>query len=297
LDAALNPRQIEAMRVRTIVNRHLHTFYLERGFLPVQSPAIVGDWAESRTGAFPVDFYGERAFLTLSRMIHHQIIQSLGYGRIYEIGQIFRTSDATSRKKLAEFTNVIIGVTRGGAVDLIDQFTQMIESLYAVIQNADLTHLAFPKTISFETITYRDLLAKAGVDAITGHQLPKKVRRYLNDTYPSFVWVTGFPEHTRPFFVRSIDGVCDDAQLWFKGRNFLAAGGARESDLDIILRKIRNEGKEPERYEFYLNALRMGLPPVANIDLGIERFLANFFDDCTPADFTFFPRYEGLLTP
>ncbi len=294
---AVVPERVEALRVRTLINSAINEFYLGRGFTPVQSPAIVGNWAESRTGAFPVKFYDESAYLTISRMIHHQIIQSLGYGNIYEVGQLFRTSDKTSRKKLAEFTNIIIGVTNGTAEDLIRNFTQMIEHFHTCIKNADIKYLKFPDRIVFNHITYAELLERAGVTSITGHQLPKQVRCYLDAQFESFVWVTGFPEHTRPFFVKSVNGTCDDCQLWFKGRNFLAAGGVRETDYDVICSKINKEGKELSRYDFYLNAVRMGLPPVANLDLGIERFLANFFEDCNPADFTFFPRYEGRLVP
>lgn len=294
---AVMPERVEALRVRTLINSAIHEFYLGRSFTPVQSPAIVGNWAESRTGAFPVKFYDESAYLTISRMIHHQIIQSLGYGNIYEVGQLFRTSDKTSRKKLAEFTNIIIGVTNGTAEDLIRNFTQMIEHFHTCIKNADIKYLKFPDKIVFDHITYAELLERAGVTSITGHQLPKQVRRYLDAQFESFVWVTGFPEHTRPFFVKSVNGTCDDCQLWFKGRNFLAAGGVRETDYDVICSKIKKEGKELSRYDFYLDAVRMGLPPVANLDLGIERFLANFFEDCNPADFTFFPRFEGRLVP
>lgn len=287
--------RIEALRARTMVEATLHRHFSRLGYTLVRTPSIVGRWADGQTGAFPVRFYEEEGYLSISRMIHHQMIQTLGYDKIYEIASLFRADDATSRKRLAEFTNIVIGGIFGVPA-LIEVVCDMIRTIHGALVAAGFRELSVPAEVRFEVVTYDDLLARAGGVTVSGHQLPKAVRSYLDHNFRSFVWVTGFPETMRPFFVRSNDGICEDCQLWFRGQNFLAAGGVRETDAKRVAQKIENEGKESARYAFYLEALRSGLPPIANIDLGLERFLANFLG-MDPGDFTFFPRYEGSLSP
>lgn len=298
LEYATDVTRIEALRARSIANAVIPSFLVSKGFIPVTSPSIVGDWAEGNTGPFPVKFYDHpNAYLTLSTMVHHQIMQTMGYHNIFEMPKLFRKNTLASGKKLSEFTNVVIGQTRGTIDDLTAQFSDMIAMLHREFLKTNFAKLKFPETVQFEKISHDELLKCVGLSDYKGHQFPQKVREYIDSNFKSFLWVTGFPQRTRPFFVKSVNGVCDDAQLWFQGKNFLAAGGVREIDPDVVLGKIIGEGKDPLRYEFYLSALKMGAPEMANMDIGLERFLANFFDDRKPADFTFFPRFEGRLVP
>jgi|GEM_PF-5452732 len=298
LEESLDRKRIESLRARSIANDIVPSFFINRGFTHVTSPTIVGDWAESDTGPFPVKFYEhDKAYLTLSTMVHHQMMQTMGYHNIFEMPKLFRKNTLASGKKLSEFTNIVMGQTEAQIGDLIDNFSDMIIGLHDKYLNADFKNIRCPDTIHFDRIDHDSLLKKSGIDSYKGHQFPQTVRHYINKNFSSFLWVTGFPQHTRPFFVKSHEGKCDDAQLWFQGKNFLAAGGVREIDPDIVLKKIIAEGKDPIRYEFYLSALKMGAPAMANMDMGVERFLGNFFDGTKSADFTFFPRYEGRLVP
>jgi nondiscriminating aspartyl-tRNA synthetase len=297
-DEFVDLRRIEALRIRTIMVVAISNFFLQRNFTPVHSPIIVGDWVKGQTRAFKVEYHrGQEAYLTISTIVHHQLIQSMGYGRIFEIARLFRRNNDSSPKKLSEFTNIVIGMLNSSVEEVIAVFGEMINVIYCELRSARLREFALPAPLVFDRITFDQLLCDASTSQLSGHQLSLEVRTYMNERFPSFVWVTGFPEHTRPFYVKSSHGICDDCQLWFKGRTYLATGGVIETNPDTIALKIAAEGKDIERFRFHIDALELGVPPMANIDMGIERFLGHFFDGSQPAEFSFFPRYSGRVAP
>lgn len=281
-----------ALRTRAILESAARGELEGRGFIPVRSPGIVGDWVRGQTGAFELTYYGNAAFLTISNMLCHQMLLGSGFSRVYELGPIYREEHPSSRHRLAEFTILDIGMSFAG----IDQLFQVVEATLDAICVAvaafrpDILVPDVPSPIP--RIEHAELLGAAGLEATSGSQLPVAARRWLAEEFPGFVWVVGFPEHTRPFFVRAVDGTCVDGQLWYQGRIYLAAGGERETNLDEIRRRIKSEGKDIGQYDFFMEHLGAGLPPSVGIGMGIERFLAAVITGAA-VDYAAFPHLVG----
>ena len=297
LHDALDETRLEALCARAVVSAKIHEFFAERGFLPVQSPTLVDGWVVGQTSAFAVSFYEEPCYLAISNMLHHQAVLASGFSRIYELGKLFRQERPSSPHRLAEFTILDIGMAYSSIQELIMVTEDLIASIHEAVARLNLKRFSIPDGVSFETVEYSDVLAAAGLRRTTGSQLPSKAKRWLQDQYESFVWVRGFHQSTRPFFVRSAEERCFDAQLWYRGKQYVASGGEREVWPDVATRKIRDEMKSPDDYGFYLSTLRAGAPPMAGIGMGLERFLAAWIGPSRAADFTAFPRYSGRLIP
>ncbi|MCG8476968.1 MAG: hypothetical protein MI784_15995 [Cytophagales bacterium] len=294
---AAEPGRIEAQFVRSVLEAQTHIYFTQEEFRLVNTPVLVGDWVLGQTKSFEVSVFGNQScYLTISSILYHQVIQSQGYDRIYEIARLFRRENASSRRKLVEFSNVVVSIFSADLQPLMKIFSDYIRFLHRKISELDLKHLKLPPAPEFDTVSYRDLLKASGLDQASGHQLPLAVREYMDAVYEGFVWVTEFPRHTRPFYVKESGGWCRDCQLWYKGRNYLATGGLIETDLDKIARGIECEGKELSRFEFYTDALAMGVPSIANMDAGLERLLGTWFEDSSNSEFTFFPRFKGNIT-
>jgi aspartyl/asparaginyl-tRNA synthetase len=293
----LSPQKVEGRQARMITEQTARRYFESQGFDQVVSPIIVGDWVKGQTGAFKLDFYQSEAYLSISPMIHHQIVQLLGHPKVFEIARLFRRENDTSIKKLCEFHNIAMGMVGGTVDDLIHHFSALITQVTDNLRRERFKNIPIPETVEFERVTFSDLLARANLTRIPGHQLPAAVRSYLEENFPSFVWVTHFPEDTRPFYVKSEDGHCFDCQLWYRGRKYLAAGGEIEPSLETTIKKIEREGKNPASFAFHLEAMSMGVPPIANIDMGLERLLGNWLEGTVTGDFAFFPRYKGRIAP
>lgn len=283
-----------ALTTRAAVERSARSILDGLGFVPVRSPGIVGDWAKGQTGAFDLTYYGRAAHLTISNMLSHQILLGSGIGDVYELGPVFRAETPRSRKRLADFTILDIGMSFADLDDLLAVEEDCVRGMCTALRTQHPERDVPVPPGPFPRVAYSDLLSKAGLERTSGAQLPAQVRNLLATTYDGFVWVVGFPARTRPFFVKARDGVCMDAQLWYRGRIYLAAGGERETSPDEMIRRIEAEGKNPQRYEFFLQYLEAGLPPSAGMGMGLERFLATLLDGAA-SDFAAFPEPLGRL--
>jgi aspartyl-tRNA synthetase len=291
----LSESKRNCLRIRHLFIESAQKFFIANNFVSVTSPTIVGDWVKGQTHAFPVQFYNNNCNLTISHMIYHLIFLISGLDKIYEIGPLFRAERPSSPKRLAEFTILDIGLS-GTVEDLIFCIENIITFFFNSLINISSYKIHVPKSIYFEKISYAELLSKAKIPQLNGSQINNKTRNFLNSNYESFVWITNFPPQKRPFFVKEEGGSCCDCQLWFKGSMYFAAGGERELIAEILKNKILNEGKSPSDYKFLLDYYEVGLPNIAGIGLGIERFLAVFCGGVA-ADYIAFPRYNNICMP
>lgn len=292
----IDDKKLKALYIRSYTLAAINSYFMRNGYMQVNSPSIVSDWVVGQTGAFDMIFYGEHCNLSISNMMYHEIMMINGFSKIYEIAKIFRQEHPSSVKRLAEFTIIDIGLAYQSAEEMMKTVEGMITEIFETLWQKNIEGI--DDNIHFDHITFNELVEQAECPKFSGSQFPKRVRDYLNANFDSFVWVTGFPESKRPFFVRSgEDSVCHDYQLWYKGSTYLAAGGERETNIERIRQKIRNEGKDDSKYNNILEFFKTSVPPMCGIGMGIERFLGTVIKDTNVADYIAFPRYQGHLTP
>jgi aspartyl/asparaginyl-tRNA synthetase len=291
-------RRLEMLSLRMFVVQRIHEFFKEKGFLPIQSPTITGSWVVGKTEPFEVKFYSEDCYLSISNMLYHQIVMTSGFTKIYELGKLHRQEKPSSKYKLAEFTILDISLVDEDANYMIGLVENLIYDIYEVVKNNLYQYVKLIEKVKFEYINYRDLLQICEIKQTTGSQLPSRVKKYLRETFDSFVWILGFPENTRPFYTKSNDeGMCIDYQLWYKGVRYFAAGSEIERNIESILRKMHIRKKKPQDYNFYLPYVETGFPEMVTIGFGLELFLSCIVLESNAADFAWFPRYNGNHSP
>ena len=203
-------QQLLEVRSRTIAKA---TGLLTKGgLLQVTSPTIVGNWAVGQTGSFPVEFYEVPMRLSISNMLYHQILMSIFARGVFELSKIFRAERPSSCQRLAEFTMLDVGLVNEGLASLQSLTEELVRAMIGnkheqVIPADDIV-------VSFDVITYDEVIRCAGETGRQGAQLSTRVRQWLDANIKGFVWISGFPEAKRPFFVKSTNGRCHDLQLW-----------------------------------------------------------------------------------
>ena len=282
--------KVSKLFIKSYALQAINLYFTQKGFLPVVSPIIVGSWVEGKTSTFKVDYYGTNKYLTLNNMLYHQIMLISGYQRIFEISTIFRQEHSSAKDRLTEFKSLDISMSFADS----SQMMSIVEDCILFIANHLLQYgVKLKGPIHFERISYSQLMRSSGVTSHSGAQIPAAARQYLNNHYDSFVWLYGFPEDKRRFFVKSTNGTCLDYQLWYKGDHQLASGGERETEIKRIEEKILNEGKRIENYNEMLDFFRGPVPPMAEIGFGIDRFLLDIIPNSVITDFVAFARTKS----
>lgn len=283
--------KLEKLMIRSRIVESIQRFLSGKGFLPVSSPTIVGNWVEGKTHAFGIDYFGNQCYLTLNNMLYHQVMLISGYTNIYEISKVFRKDISNHKNRLSEFCSVDISVSNRDGYYVMSLVEEMIKYVLSGIE-ADLDNSL---DIEFHQVTYSDLMKACGCADISGAQLNSIATQYLKKNYKGFVWVTNFPEEKRRFFVKSENGFCKDYQLWYNGECQIAAGSEREQSLDEMRRKIVQENKQIEQYAGFLAYYENSVPAMAEIGFGLERFIMFVLGCSEISEIVAFPRNRKIF--
>jgi aspartyl/asparaginyl-tRNA synthetase len=70
----------------------------------------------------------------------------------------------------------------------------------------------------------------------------------------------------------------------------MCSGGQRVHDYEELKERIKEKGLDPEKFDFYLQAFKYGMPPHGGIGMGLERLTAKMCGVANVKEATLFPR-------
>ena len=315
------------MRVRNACATAIHTFFQEKGFIWVHTPIITANDCEGagelftvtsldlkKTANFAEDFFGKRAYLTVSGQLQAEVM-AMALSNVYTFGPTFRAENSNTSRHLAEFWMVepeMAFCDLEGDQDLAEAFLKYIfkfvlencpEDLQFFNERIDKTVLSTAENIvnsEFGRITYSEaieLLEKAdrqfefpvewGVDLQSEHE------RYLaEELFKKPVIVTNYPKTIKAFYMR-----LDDNNKTVSAMDILApkigeiiGGSQREERLDILIKRMQEQGMNPDDLWWYLDLRRYGSVPHSGFGLGFERLVQFMTGMTNIRDVIPFPR-------
>jgi len=84
-------------------------------------------------------------------------------------------------------------------------------------------------------------------------------------------------------------GFTKSFDLLFRGVE-ITTGGQRRHDYDSLIEGIKMKGLDPEKFSYYLQAFKYGMPPHGGWGMGLERLTAKFLGLANVKEATLFPR-------
>jgi len=82
-----------------------------QGFMEIHTPKLQGGATESGSSVFPVKYFGRTAFLAQSPQLAKQMAMSADFGKVYEVGPIFRAENSNTHRHMTEFTGLDLEMT------------------------------------------------------------------------------------------------------------------------------------------------------------------------------------------
>jgi len=244
---------------------------------------------------FSQDFFGRRAYLTVSGQLEAEVM-AMAFSNVYTFGPTFRAENSNTSRHLAEFWMVepeMAFCDLRGDMDLAEEFLKYIfkwvldkcpEDMEFFNQRIDNSVLATAENIinnQFERITYTDaiaLLEKADrqfeFPVNWGLDLQSEHERYLaEELFKKPVIVSDYPVGIKAFYMRLNDDEKTVAAMDVLAPKIgeIIGGSQREERLDVLEKRIKNQGMNPEDLWWYLDLRRYGSVPHAGFGLGFER--------------------------
>ncbi len=277
-------------------------------FTEFVAPALVGGDAEGGAAAFKVDYYYDQtAFLATSPQFYKQIMVGV-FERAFTVAKIFRAEKSATTRHLSEATCIdfemgfIKDETDAMAVleQVIKDTVNEVGNKHADIFNRFNTSIPeIPNKIPVFTLTEAQEIIEKEFDRKiedTSDMSPEDERQiceYAKKNLGSdFVFITRFPTKKRAFYTFED---ADEApfsrgfDLLFRGLE-INSGAQRIHNYDDLVEKIKGRGLDPEKFSYYLQAFKYGMPPHGGSSTGIERFTARMLEIPNVKEATSFPR-------
>src|ERR1700747_3650038 len=97
-----SPRQSAILRIRAEIIKAARDYLDDNGFVLTDPPILTPAACEGTSTLFPVEYFGDEAFLTQSGQLYIEST-ALALGKVYSFGPTFRAEKSKTRRHLTEF--------------------------------------------------------------------------------------------------------------------------------------------------------------------------------------------------
>lgn len=296
-------KQHALLRIRHEVIAAAQDYLNRNDFIRYDTPILTPVAAEGTTNLFATEYFElGPAYLAQTGQLY---VESgmMSFGKVYCFGPTFRAERSKTRRHLTEFWMIEPEMAFADQEDnmvLQENFVSAIVQRVLERRRDDLATLEretktlenikppFPRISYDEAVEMINNAARNGVTvppedqplpAITwGEDFGSPHETFLAAQFDRPVFVVNYPTEVKAFYMQPVDGRpevvhCADL-LAPEGYGEIIGGSQRIHDADLLERRIREHGLNPEHYQWYLDLRRYGTVPHSGFGMGIERCTA-----------------------
>jgi nondiscriminating aspartyl-tRNA synthetase len=294
-------------KVQAEIVRAFRDFFNGQNFVEFQAPKLIGDDAEGGANSFSIEYFGHTAHLAQSPQLYKQIMVGV-FERVFAIGNVYRAEKHSTSRHLNEYTSMDaeFGFIKdhNDVMDMENAFLVYLSEELGKVCGDEFKLLgasipSVPKSIPKLTLREAQALItkETGKDCTQEPDLEPEHERWLCDYAKrehdsDFIFVTNFPTAKRPFYTYRDEKdptYTKGFDLLFRGVE-ITTGAQRIHDYDALASSMQDKGLQPERFSYYLQAFKYGMPPHGGFGMGLERLTAKLLEIDNVKEATLFPR-------
>lgn len=275
-------------RVQTLIAAKLREFLLQRDFVEIHTPKLIGAASESGADVFELTYFDRKAYLAQSPQFYKQMAMAAGFERIFECGPVFRAEKSNTNKHATEFTGFDLEFSY---IESYEDVMKMEEEMIAYVlgfvkeQYGDKIQELFGEevvvpTLPFPRMKLADLYTELKARGLAEELCEKgdlctegerMCKAFTKDKFNhEFLFVTDFSPEKRAFYhMRNEEGIPQGYDLIWKGCE-ITTGAQREHRYEVLKRQADEKGLG-EDVKFYLEFFKYGCPPHGGFGIGLDR--------------------------
>ena len=276
-------------QVQTLIAKCLRETLLEKGFMEIHSPKLIGAASESGADVFELTYFDRKAYLAQSPQFYKQMAMAAGFERIFEVGPVFRAEKSYTSKHTTEFTGFDLEMSYIESYrDIMDIEQEMLVSMLEAVKSTygerikrlfgvDVVVPTAPFPVMKLSQVYDELEKRYGYTAdenekgdltTDAERLCKDLTRDMFDH--EFVFITDYSAQKRAFYhMRDSEGVPLGYDLIWNGVE-ITTGAQREHRYEYLKRQADEKGLT-EDVRHYLEFFEYGCPPHGGFGMGLDR--------------------------
>jgi len=279
-----------------------------QGFNEFMAPVLVGGDAEGGAAAFKVDYYYDQtAYLATSPQFYKQIMVA-PFERAFTVAKIFRAEKSATTRHLSEATcidfemgfiesekepmKVLEQVMRDVVKEVGEKHKDIFERLGTTVPEIPAEIPIFTLAEAQEIVSKeysREIEDNLDMSPEDERQICEYAKKNMGS---DFVFITRFPTKKRAFYTYEDPAEAPFSRgfdLLFRGLE-INSGAQRIHDYDTLVEKMKSWNLDPEKFSYYLQAFKYGIPPHGGCSTGLERFTARMLEIPNVKEATAFPR-------
>ncbi|XP_057423940.1 aspartate--tRNA ligase 2, cytoplasmic-like [Lotus japonicus] len=305
-------------RIQSHVGNAFRQFLLKENFVEIHTPKLIAGSSEGGAAVFRLDYKGQPACLAQSPQLHKQMSICGDFGRVFEIGPVFRAEDSFTHRHLCEFTGLDVEMEIKKhyfeVMDVVDKlFVAMFDSLN---QNCKKDLEAVGCQYPFEPLKYLrntlrltyeegiQMLKEAGVEIEPFGDLNTEAERKLGklvlEKYGTeFYILHRYPLAVRPFYTMPCydnPAYTNSFDVFIRGEEIIS-GAQRIHVPDFLEERAAACGIEVSTISTYIDSFRYGAPPHGGFGVGLERVVMLFCGLDNIRKTSLYPRDPKRIAP
>lgn len=311
------PVMQSVLRIRSTICTLFRSALLDQDFIEIQTPKLQPAATESGSEVFKVQYFGRTAFLAQSPQLAKQMAISADFGRVFEIGPVFRAENSNTHRHLTEYTGLDLEMEihkdYHEAMDVIDEMLKSIfkgvyarhrkqlDAVKSRFPHEDLVWLEKTPRLAFkegvELLNSSGWTDEEGKPASENEDLSTRAEirlgQLVKEKYKTDYYILDkFPTSARPFYTHldpKDDKVTNSFDIFLRGQE-ITTGGQRINDPQVLTQRMKKAGVDPSTMEEYMQAFEWGAPPHAGCGIGLERIIFLLLNLGDVRNATLFPR-------
>ncbi|MCR5459144.1 MAG: aspartate--tRNA(Asn) ligase [Acetatifactor sp.] len=301
-------------KVQTVMVNAMRKFLLDRNFIEIHTPKLIGAASESGADVFEVKYFDRNAYLAQSPQFYKQMAMAAGFERIFETGPVFRAEKSYTNRHTTEFTGFDLEFSYIDSVkDVMKMEEDLLTDMLAKVKEAygeEIKEL-FGREVIVPATPFPVVDLQELYDALEkeyGYVAPEEEKgdltteaeqlsfRYSMEKFGSeFLFVTGYGVEKRPFYhMRDEKGMPQGYDLIWRGVE-ITTGAQREHRYEILKKQAEEKGLDQD-VQFYLEFFKYGCPPHGGFGIGVDR-MTMLLLDLSIKEAMFLFRGPNRLTP
>lgn len=294
-------------KIQSVIVNAFRNYLTQNGFTEIQAPKLIGEDAEGGANSFDVPYFGHTAHLAQSPQFYKQIMVGV-FEKVFAAGNVYRAEKHSTTRHLNEYTSLdlemgfikdhtcVMSTENKLLAFIMSELKAKCADEFKLL-NAEIPEV--PEEIPrLKLREAQEIIKKEfGEDCTKEPDLEPQHERWLCEyakkKYNSdFIFITHFPLEKRPMYTMgdtNDPGYANGFDLLFRGVE-ITTGGQRIHRYDDLVASIKKKGLDPEKFSFYLQAFKCGMPPHGGLGMGLERLTQKLLGLENVKEATLFPR-------
>ncbi|MEK6979334.1 MAG: aspartate--tRNA(Asn) ligase [Candidatus Micrarchaeota archaeon] len=290
------PRVLNIFKAKSVLANAFREKVLELGFTEIHTPSITGAATEGGTDVFPITYFENKAYLVQSPQLYKQLAVIGGLDRVFMTTPVFRAEKHNTTTHLNEVVQMDIEMGFADHQVVMDYLEIVV--LHMLHKVGALAPAKVIRRHTYSSLV--DELNRHGFKMEWGEDFSKEAEKKITEILgEELYFIYDWPTKARAFYSMPSEKnpeICHAFDLIYKGLE-IASGAQRIHKVDLLEKQLQSRGLDPNKFEFYLNAFRMGAPPHAGWSIGLERITMKATNQDNIRECVLFPRDRMRLSP